>query len=110
MIDIVAGPESFDHKVKAFDLQRHSVFEGIARELQQSAAAPEMAEFGRVLNHAQKILGKSDLQMSQLFKVSRPTINRWTRGVTAPHPLVRKAVFDALLVEVRQALKVLRVS
>jgi len=108
MIDTVAGPEGFDREVQAFDLQRHAVFEGLARELQQSSASPATADFGRVLNHAQKILGKSDLQMSQLFKVSRPTINRWTRGVNAPHPLLRKAVFDALLIEVRQALKGLR--
>jgi hypothetical protein len=106
----VVTQSGFDRAVQDFDRQRHAVFEGLARELQQASADPAAAEFGKVLSHAQKVLGKSDLQISQLFKVSRPTVNRWTRGVTAPHPMLRKAIFDSLLGELRQAIKGLRFS
>lgn len=108
MTDILVHQDPFDRDVLDFDRQRHTVLEGLVRELQQASAAPSDAEFGKVFEHARRVLGKTELQMSQLFKVSRPTVNRWIRGVTAPHPMLRKAIFDAMLVEVRQALKNVR--
>ena len=107
--EIISG-EAFDREIEDFDRKRHIVFEGLARELQQAAASPADTDFGKVVSHAQKVLGMSDIQMSVLFRVSRPTVNRWARGATAPHPMLRKAVFDSLLSEVRQALKKLRAS
>jgi hypothetical protein len=98
----------FDQEVEAFDRKRHEIFGALVQELASASSDPEAAEFGRVFHHAQSVLGKTDLQMSLLFKVSRPTVGRWARSVTAPHPMLRKAVFDVLLGEAKQALKALR--
>lgn len=38
----------------------------------------------------------SDDQLARLCDVSRPTISRWKRGVSAPHPLVRDIVVSRL--------------
>ena len=110
MTDEILSGEALHQEIADFDRKRHVVFEGLARELQLASAASTEAKFDTVVNHAQKVLGLSDLQMSVLFKVSRPTINRWVNGATAPHPMLRKAVFETLLVEVRQSLKRLRVT
>jgi hypothetical protein len=80
----------------------------LIEELGNAALDPERAEFGRIVRHSQKLLGKDDMEMSLIFKVSRPTIGRWVRGVTAPHPMLRRAVFDSLLVEAKHALRGVR--
>ena len=110
MTDELMSAEAFDREIEDLDRKRQAVFEGLIRELGQAAASPADADFAVVVSHAQRVLGMTDIQMSMLFKVSRPTINRWSRGVTAPHPMLRKAVFDALLVQVRQELKRSRTS
>jgi hypothetical protein len=94
---------TFDRAVENFARQRQHVLATLIEELGAAAIDPEKADFSRILNHAQKLLRKTDLDMSVLFKVSRPTVNRWTRGITAPHPMLRKAVFDTLLVEAKHA-------
>ena len=100
--------ENLDEEVKAFDRKRYSIFEALLHELVNASANAESSEFSRIFRHTQDALGRTDLQMSLLFKVSRPTIGRWSRGVTMPHPMLRKAVFDSLLIQVKQALKSLR--
>lgn len=107
--ELIAG-DAFDKEVAEFDRSRHQVFEHLALLLKQASAAPAEADFGRVVAQAQKILSKSDLELSQLFKVSRPTINRWVRGVTAPHPMLKRAVLETFIAEVRTALKGLRTN
>lgn len=34
----------------------------------------------------------TERELADLLLVSRPTIDRWKRGVTAPHPLLRDAI------------------
>jgi hypothetical protein len=99
---------TFDRAVDDFDRQRSEMLATLIEELGNAALDPEKAEFGRIVGHAQKLLGKKDMEMSLLFKVSRPTIGRWTRNVTAPHPMLRRAAFDALLVEAKHALRAVR--
>jgi DNA-binding transcriptional regulator YiaG len=72
--------------------------------------APAAAEkdFEQLFSLAQKILRLDDLEMSALLKVSRPTVGRWARGVSAPHPLARKAIFAALVKEARDQVRCLR--
>lgn len=96
---------TFDRDVDDFERRRHEMLAALVEELGNAALDPEQAEFSRILRHAQKLLGRTDLEMSLLFKVSRPTIGRWTRGVTAPHPMLRRAAFDSLLVEAKRAVK-----
>lgn len=100
--------EAFDREVMDFDRNRYAVFTSLIEELIAAGSNPEETDFGRTFRHAQSVLGKKDIELSKLFKVSRPTIGRWARGVTAPHPLLRKAVYEALLVEAKQTLKALR--
>lgn len=103
-----ANEAIFDRDVDEFERQRQAILAKLIEELGTAILDPEAAEFSRIFRHAQKVLGKSDLDMSMLFKVSRPTIGRWVRGVTAPHPMLRKAAYDSLLVEAKRTLKVLR--
>jgi hypothetical protein len=37
------------------------------------------------------------VDVARLCKVSVPTVNRWSRGVTAPHPLMRPSIADVML-------------
>ena len=108
MTDACMDAESFDREVEDFDRKRLAIFETLIKELVKASADVDSSDFGRVFSHAQSVLGISDLQMSLLFKVSRPTIGRWTRNVTAPHRFVRKAVYDTLLHEANNSLKGLR--
>jgi predicted XRE-type DNA-binding protein len=41
-------------------------------------------------------LQMTDNQVAQLFQISRPTVGRWARGDTAPHPIGRKIAIEAL--------------
>ena len=104
------GNDAFDREVEAFRTSRTAVFTALIEELVPAVANPDKADFARIFRHAQSVLGKSDLQLSNLFKVSRPTIGRWSRGVTAPHPLLQKAVYETLLAETKQALRTFRQS
>jgi hypothetical protein len=105
MTDHLEAIGSFDEAVDQFDRQRQVMLADLIEELVRAGADPERADFGRVFKHSCRVLGKTDLQMSGLFKISRPTVGRWARGVTAPHPILRKAVFDTLVVEAKRALK-----
>ena len=105
MTQAVGTTGTFDVAVEEFDRQRQTMLADLIEELVKAGAHPEKADFGRAFNHARRVLGKTDLEMSVLFKISRPTVGRWARGVTSPHPILRKAVFDALIVEAKRALK-----
>ena len=52
--------------------------------------------FSKLFAEAQLLLELDDSELATLFKVSRPTIGRWTRGDSAPHPIGRKSIFTAL--------------
>jgi len=110
MTDVIENRSGFDAEVTKFGNQRLSVLEGFTVELQQAVSNPDAADFQQIVSHAVRILSMSDLDMSLMFKVSRPTANRWIRGVTAPHPLGRKSVYDALIEEVRKALRATRIA
>lgn len=73
--------------------------EALDRLLQELRTFPEdgdRAAFSTLFKEAQLILEQDDLELARLFKVSRPTIGRWARGESAPHPIGRKPVFAAL--------------
>jgi hypothetical protein len=70
-----------------------------------NALAESGCDFGQLFGLAQDILRLDDLKMSRLLKVSRPTIGRWARGVSTPHPLAREAIIAALVREARDQSK-----
>lgn len=53
-------------------------------------------DFSGLFAFTQVVLELDDVELARMFRVSRPTIGRWARGDSAPHPLGRKAVFDSL--------------
>jgi transcriptional regulator with XRE-family HTH domain len=48
------------------------------------------------LNNIKVAKGYTIEQMAALAKVSWPTMQRWLRGVHAPHPIARPSVYQAL--------------
>jgi len=56
----------------------------------------ERAEFSRLFDHAQSVLEIDDIELARTLRVSRPTIGRWARGDSAPHPLGRRPVLTCL--------------
>jgi len=50
--------------------------------------------FGKIFAHAIKVLELSHNEVAREFKISRPTVSRWEAGISAPHPLGRKPVFQ----------------
>jgi hypothetical protein len=80
----------------------------LGRKLDAVSSALADPDFPGLIKLAQKLLKLDDLEMSRLLKVSRPTIGRWVRGVSAPHPLARKAIFDVLAKKARADAKSLR--
>lgn len=60
------------------------------------AGSEDDALFQSLFTNAQNLLELDDAELGKMFQVSRPTINRWVAGRTAPHPLARRAVMNAL--------------
>jgi hypothetical protein len=54
-------------------------------------------EFTRVFALSQKVLELDDSALARMFRVSRPTVGRWARGESAPHPIGRRPVFDSFI-------------
>lgn len=96
---------NLDDAVADFSRSRNTIYEAILMDLVAARRNVESADFAKVLKRAQSGLNLTDLELSRMFKVSRPTVNRWIRGVTAPHPLLRASIFDALLERAKSQLK-----
>lgn len=81
-----------------FDLeqQRMLTLANLATTLRVFPFDAARAEFSRLFNRAQLVLETDDLELARLLRVSRPTVGRWTRGESAPHPIGRKPVFMVL--------------
>jgi hypothetical protein len=62
-------------------------------------------DFSNLFSRAQLVLELDDPALAQMFRVSRPTIGRWARGDSAPHPIGRKAVLESLVDVARAKLK-----
>ncbi len=44
-----------------------------------------------------ELLDAEDGEMCGYFGVSRPTVNRWKRGITHPHPVMIEFVYEDLV-------------
>jgi transcriptional regulator with XRE-family HTH domain len=53
-------------------------------------------QFKDLLNKGMNLLRLLDSDISREFGVSRPTVNRWRNGANAPHPAMRKPLFEYL--------------
>lgn len=52
--------------------------------------------FRRLLTTAQTLLEVDDDALAARVRTSRPTIGRWSRGETCPHPIAMRAVYRTL--------------
>jgi len=63
------------------------------RERTASVDLRDDKEFHRILLEAKRLLEISDSDISEVFLVTRPTVNRWVNGKNLPHPAMRKPIF-----------------
>lgn len=49
------------------------------------------------LEFNKRVAGRSDLDLARLLNVSLPTIDRYKRGVTSPHPLGQQLMLDLMV-------------
>ncbi len=66
--------------------------------------------FHAAVDHTAKLLEISDVALSKLLGVSRPSLQRWRSGTHAPHPFIRAKLIELLRGEVQQRAKTLAAS
>lgn len=64
--------------------------------------------FCRVFDRTQRQLRLDDNELAKILQVSRPTVGRWARGVTAPHPIGRRPVLEYLAKRVESSIRMLK--
>lgn len=62
----------------------------------EGADSQDDATFQALLAQGIESLQLVDKDIAHAFTVSRPTVTRWRNGESAPHPALRKPVFDWL--------------
>ena len=87
--------EEFDSIVREND-SRAKVLERIIAQLESFPPDDDRDAFVSVFKDAKAVLELGDLELANALRVSRPTIGRWERGESAPHPLARRPVFMTL--------------
>ena len=65
-------------------------------------------QFTELFAAALQVLELETDQVARLFKISRPTVSRWTRGISAPHPLGQGPVFQVLEQKASEKLRTLK--
>lgn len=63
---------------------------------------PSRENFCSAFAAGQRELAFDDLKMAKILQVSRPTIQRWCKGETAPHDIGRTPIMKWMLHEVRK--------
>lgn len=94
--------------VKRVRAQILPALEELIAKLEDAAATDEEIQFGGLVKAAQQLLELDDTDMARTLNVARPTIGRWIRGVSSPHPLTRKAICDALIRKARGKIRLLQ--
>lgn len=82
--------------------------EELVAKLQAASESEAELDFAGLVGAAQQLLELDDTEMARTLNVSRPTIGRWVRGVSSPHPLTRKAICAALILKARGKIKLLQ--
>lgn len=90
--------------------QTADALDQLAVSLGEGQSNDECPEFFLLMRAAQVIMRLDDTSLSRIAMVSRPTVGRWTRGVSSPHPLGRNALFESLIRMARSEAKQLRRS
>lgn len=66
------------------------------KHIDGAVAAYEHREVATLFMHEIQRTGVTDKELAREFSVSFPTAQRWRSGENAPHPAMRKYVFDWL--------------
>lgn len=82
--------------------------EELVSKLEAAAASEAELDFGGLVRAAQQLLELDDTDMARTLNVSRPTIGRWIRGTSSPHPLTRRAICGALVKKARGKIRLLQ--
>ncbi len=88
--------------------QMSEALDELVSKLAAASLTDADVDFGGLVNAAQRLLALDDGDMARMLKVSRPTIGRWIRRSSSPHPLARGAIFEALSGQARIRVKSLR--
>jgi len=67
----------------------------LVRELSE-ADTNDKELFHNLIASACEVLDLNDLSIAREFSASRSTVLRWKNGAAAPHPTIRKHVYDYL--------------
>ncbi len=54
------------------------------------------SDFSEVIKKT-RMFGLNDVTLARSFKTSIPTIDRWARGITSPHPFMRASIKPLLI-------------
>jgi hypothetical protein len=99
----VLDAEEFSEVRSQHDQMRMATLNALIKRLR--SIPEDSKEFSRLFAHSLSVLEVDDATLARMFRVSRPTIGRWARGDSAPHPIGRKPVFDQLINLARLKLK-----
>lgn len=97
---VVNGAE-FDQ----YESERVKALQSLIGVLKQFPTEAERSVFAALFNRAQKLLELDDTDLARILRVSRPTVGRWARGDSAPHPIARDAVLKTFIDIAEQRLK-----
>jgi hypothetical protein len=93
-----------------FDVQTY--FRGVRKTREESLQkligllkAPGNTQFQVLFKHAQDTIELKDVIIADGLKISRPTVGRWARGESSPHPLGRPSIYNWLIKEAAKKLK-----
>ena len=78
---------------------RNALYESKKKKEQENSApnADDDKEFARLVRLTLDSLGVPDKELAARFGTSIPTITRWKKGTTQPHPYMRPSIFEALM-------------
>lgn len=76
---------------------RTAALRSLIQELRTFDEVTSQVSFSEVFNLAQTVLEAEDADLADIFKVSRPTIGRWARGVSTPHPIIQRPICETLV-------------
>jgi len=107
MVQVAFAEVSATHADEA-EHGREEVLQRLVQSLDsyQASARSDRASFAKLIESAQLVLEIDDRELARRLGVSRPTIGRWARGETAPHPIGRQGVLRELKDVANERLKI----
>jgi hypothetical protein len=80
-----------------YESERVKALQRLIGALKQFPKEAERSDFSDLFDRAQKLLELDDSELAGILRVSRPTVGRWARGDSAPHPIAREAVLKTFV-------------